>query len=267
MQDTQIEARLALANRIARAAGQLTLQYFQADSLQVDRKGDGTPLTIADRQAEKYLREQIQTHFARDAIVGEEFEDHPGDSGYRWILDPIDGTKSFVCGVPLYGTMVGVDWQGDALIGSVFLPGLNEGIYAARGHGAWWFRHGGEAQRASVSKSSELSESVLVITEAETFAERGTASVYDELVNRVYFARTWGDVYGYLLVATGRVEIMIDPILNIWDAAAIKPILYEAGGRFTDWQGRPRIDSGDAIGTNGLVHDAVLEIVHRHINP
>jgi fructose-1,6-bisphosphatase/inositol monophosphatase family enzyme len=156
--------------------------------------------------------------------------------------------------------MVGVDYDGTKpVIGCVHFPGLNEGIYAASGRGAWWYGSNASPKRAAVSKTTELDDCVLVTSELEAFEKRGASSVYTALSRSVFFARTWGDVYGYLLVATGRVEIMIDPILNIWDAAAVQPILEEAGGTFTDWAGVPRINGGEAIGTNGLIHDSVLE--------
>ena len=266
MPDSELEKRLALANEIAVAAGKLTLKYFRTDRFEVIRKGDGSPLTIADQEAETFLRQQIADAFPDDAIVGEEFGKKEGDSGFCWILDPIDGTKSFISGVPLYGTMVGVEIIDDAsdkresVIGSVYLPGIDEGIYASRGGGAWYFSGGQKPVAAKVSKTSKLADSVLVTSQVETFGERDAAEIYEQLADAVYFSRTWGDVFGYLLVATGRVEVMIDPILNVWDAAAVQPIIEEAGGRFTDWSGVSRIDAGEAIGSNGLVHDAVLAL-------
>ncbi len=276
MTSPEIEKRLQLANQIARAAGELTLQYFQTDRFEVEKKADGSPLTIADQESEKYLRSEILNAFPDDAIVGEEFGETIGSSGFCWVLDPIDGTKSFISGVPLYGTMVAVieDLEnsegasnGDdgatkaarkSLIGSVYFPGLEEGIYASVGGGAWHFRGTQQPVRAQVSQTSQLAEAVLVTSEVETFAERGAGSVYEQLSNQVYFARTWGDVYGYMLVATGRVDVMIDPMLNVWDAAAVEPIIDEAGGKFTDWKGKSDIDAGEAVGSNGLIHEAVL---------
>ncbi len=261
-----VQQRLELANRIAIAAGKLTLKHFRNSDLKVIRKGDGSPLTIADQEAETFLRNEIQNSFPHDGIVGEEFGVTQGDSGFNWTLDPIDGTKSFICGVPLYGTMVAVekiDSSGGrrSLIGSVYLPGIDEGIFAATGCGAWHFKHDHPATRARVSSTASLADAVLVTSEVENFGERSAADTYARLSQAVYFARTWGDVYGYLLVATGHVDVMIDPILNVWDAAAVQPIIEEAGGRFSDWSGNPRIDSGDAIGSNGLVHEEILRLV------
>lgn len=268
MSDTDTIQRLELANKIAKSAGLLTLNYFQTDQFEVIKKGDGSPLTIADQEAEKHLRAAITDAFPNDAIVGEEFGRTEGDSGFCWILDPIDGTKSFITGVPLYGTMVGVEQVGDrsekntrqSVIGSVYLPGLDVGIYAARGQGAWSFQGQQAPVRARVSGQSKLSDSVLVTSAVEAFAERDADQIYQQLSESVYFCRTWGDVYGYYLVAVGQVEVMIDPVLNIWDAAAVQPIIEEAGGRFTDWAGQSRIDAGESIGSNGLVHESVIEI-------
>ncbi len=267
MSDSELDKRLALANEIAVAAGKLTLKFFRTDRFEVIRKGDGSPLTVADQEAETFLRQQISDAFPDDAIVGEEFGQQEGDSGYGWILDPIDGTKSFISGVPLYGTMIGIERTIDSsdmresVIGSVYLPGIDEGIFASKGSGAWHFSGSGKPVAASVSKTSTLADSVLVTSQVETFGERDAMDVYHRLAESVYFSRTWGDVFGYLLVATGRVEVMIDPVLNIWDAAAVQPIIEEAGGRFTDWHGVSRIDAGDAIGSNGLVHNSVLAIL------
>lgn len=266
MSNLEIESRLELARKIARSAGESTLRYFQTDRFDVIKKGDGSPLTIADQEAEKLLRGEIQNAFPDDAIVGEEFGETPGQSGYCWILDPIDGTKSFISGVPLYGTMVAVEQVADpgeprrSVIGSVYFPGLDIGIFASRGEGAWSFKGSETPERAHVSTKDELSDSVLVTSAVEAFMDRDAGEIYQELAKSVYFSRTWGDVYGYYLVATGRVEVMIDPELNIWDAAAVQPIIEEAGGKFTDWAGVDRMDAGESIGSNGHVHPSVIQI-------
>jgi len=264
----EVGDRLALANRIAVAAGKLTLKHFRNEDLKVIRKGDGSPLTIADQEAETFLREQIAKAFPDDGIVGEEFGVTEGTSEFNWILDPIDGTKSFICGVPLYGTMVAVERTTDngirqSVIGSVYLPGIDEGIFASTGQGAWHFKGDEPARRARVSATEKIGDAVLSTSEVETFNERDGVDVYGRLADSVYFVRTWGDVYGYLLVATGQVDVMIDPILNVWDAAAVQPIIQEAGGRFSDWSGAPSIDSGDSIGSNGLFHDEILRLIQQ----
>ncbi len=258
--DHTLRDRLAFARDIAVKAGKSTLEYFQTDRFEIEKKGDGSPLTIADKNAETLLRDEIGIRFPDDAIVGEEFDDKPGTSDFRWILDPIDGTKSFISGVPLYGTMVGVECADKPAIGVIYFPGLDEGAFAATGSGAWSFRGDQPPIQAHVSKNSTLADAVLVTSESETFDDRASGETWQQLAGAVYFTRTWGDAYGYYLVATGRVDVMIDPKLNIWDAAAVAPIIEEAGGKFTDWAGSSRIDAGESIGSNGHVHDAILKI-------
>jgi histidinol phosphatase-like enzyme (inositol monophosphatase family) len=256
-------ARYQLAQRIARQAGELTLKYFQTDQFEIIRKSDGSPVTIADQESETLLRHAISTEFPDDAIVGEEFGVKEGHSGYCWALDPIDGTKSFISGVPLYGTMVAVIDQRDpaqkrAVIGAVHIPGLNEGIFAAAGQGAWHYRGGQQPTRANVRDTRQLSQAVVLSSSVEGFPKRADGASFERLAQQVQFARTWGDVYGYLLVATGRADAMIDPQMNIWDAAAVQPIIEEAGGKFTDWNNIPTFENPDSVGSNGYVHEAVL---------
>ncbi len=256
--------RFQFAWQVARQGGMTTLEYFQSDRCSVEKKSDCSPVTIADRNAEQRMRTEILSRFPEDGIVGEEFGEQEGTSGYRWILDPIDGTKSFICGVPLYGTMVGIEFESQCNIGAVFFPGLNEGIYAMAGSGAWHQRGNQKPVQAKASTCTNLSEAVLVTTEVLSFDKINRASLYKDLESSVYVTRTWGDCYGYLLMATGQVELMVDPILNIWDAAAVKPIVEEAGGRFVDWEGNPKIDSGNAIGCCPGIYEAVMERVSKN---
>ncbi|MDX1963646.1 MAG: histidinol-phosphatase [Pirellulales bacterium] len=256
-----IASRLEFARDIAREAGALTLRYFQNPGLAVERKADASPVTVADREAELLLRSRIEAQFPRDGILGEEFPERPGTSGFRWVLDPIDGTKSFIHGVPLYGTMVAVETGGAALLGVVFIPGLDELIYAGRGLGCWHIRQGQPATRCQVSRVARLAEGCFVTSEVKSYKKINRPEVYEHLQSAARLDRTWGDCYGYLLVATGRVEMAIDPLMNIWDAAAVQPIIEEAGGRFTDWAGTRSISSGNALATNGLVHDEALGLM------
>jgi histidinol phosphatase-like enzyme (inositol monophosphatase family) len=252
-----------LALEFAQEAGRLTLRYFQQPGVLPERKSDNSPVTIADREAELLLRRRIEAAFPHDAIVGEEFPRREGASGFTWILDPIDGTKSFITGVPLYGTMVGVTFGERSLIGVVDIPALDERIYATVGEGAWHQRGANAPERAKVSSCPRLADGVLVTSEVKTFAKRNAAAAFERLQDAAWVTRTWGDCYGYLLVATGRAAVMIDPILNVWDAAAVQPILEEAGGVFTDWRGRPTIHAGEAIGSNGHVQEEVLAITRE----
>ena len=256
----ELAQRLALAITAGKEAGRLTLNYFQRDNFQVERKSDSSPVTIADRSAEELLRQRIAATFPQDGILGEELGTKDGTSGFTWILDPIDGTKSFISGVPLYGTLVGIERQGRALAGLVFMPALNEGVYASAGEGAWHFRGDEQPRRCCVSTKPRLADGLFVTSQVDTFAQRGAAAAFEALQRTAYITRTWGDCYGYLLVATGRAELMVDPIMNVWDAAAIQPIIEEAGGTFTDWQGRPTIQGGEGIATNGHILEEVLVI-------
>ena len=255
----EIDDRLQHARQIAHEAGRLTLRYFQTADLAVEQKNDFSPVTVADREAEQLLRQRIAERFAGDAILGEEFPEQPGSTGYRWILDPIDGTRSFVRGVPLYGTMVAVEFSGEAVVGVVFIPALDETVHAAKGQGAWHQRGTAKPQPARVSTTAPLSAGLL--TSSDTRWPTATRQqAYARLQGASGTSRTWGDCYGYVLVATGRAEVMVDPIMNVWDAAAVSPIVVEAGGTFTDWQGNPTILAGEAIATNGRVLDEVLAI-------
>jgi histidinol phosphatase-like enzyme (inositol monophosphatase family) len=260
MKSDELTARLHLGLTAAREAGRLTLEHFQREGLEVERKADQSPVTIADRGAEQLLRDRITAEFPDDGILGEELGERPGTSGFRWILDPIDGTKSFIHGVPLYGTLVGIEQQSRPAAGIIHIPALDETAYAAVGQGAWYVRGAESPRAAHVSRTPKLAESLFVTSEVISFARRGAPQVFEHLQAECRLTRTWGDCYGYLMVATGRAELMVDPIMNVWDAAAILPIIAEAGGTFTDWRGKPTIHSGEGIATNGLVLDEVLRI-------
>jgi histidinol phosphatase-like enzyme (inositol monophosphatase family) len=262
--NAEVAQRLKLALSAGREAGRLTLRYFQQDNFEVERKSDASPVTIADRSAEQLLRERIAAAFPPDGVLGEEFGETAGTSGFTWILDPIDGTKSFISGVPLYGTLVAVEHEGRSLAGVVYIPGLDEGVFASAGNGTWHFRGSDQPRRCHVSKRPRLADGLFVTSQVDTFVKRGAARALNALESAAYISRTWGDCYGYLLVATGRAEVMVDPILNVWDAAAMQPIIEEAGGTFTDWQGQPTIHAGEAIATNGLVLDEVLAITRAY---
>ncbi len=251
---------------MAREAGRSTLTRFQQLDLSVERKSDDSPVTAADRDAERLMRARIAEWFPDDAIIGEELGTTDGTSEFRWILDPIDGTKSFIGGVPLYSTLVGVERAGEPTIGVIYIPALDEGVYAARGGGALYFRGASSPTPARVS-NRPLPEGIFVTSQVDSFAKRGAHGAFEQLQKAAYVTRTWGDGYGYLLVATGRAELMVDPIMNVWDAAAILPVIEEAGGSFTDWRGQATIRSGEGIATNGRIRDDVLAITRPFAKP
>lgn len=268
--ESETKSRLDWAIEIARQAGQVTLQFFRNPSLEVERKGDDSPVTAADKGAEKLLRELIAEQFADDTIVGEEFGTTPGTSGFVWVLDPIDGTKSFIHGIPLYTTLIGVLYTDDGRVesgttqlGVIRAPALDEVIYARRGGGAWHQRGTGEPARATVGAERPLAEGLLLTSEVGSFRKRESGQgmeTYLQLDGMARLARTWGDAYGYLMVATGRADVMIDPEMNLWDAAALQPVIEEAGGVFCDWQGEATVHSGEAVAGNALAMREVLEI-------
>lgn len=262
MQDTDLTLRLDLALAAAREAGDITLKYFRESNYTVEWKHDHSPVTVADRAAEQHLRDRIAATFPGDAILGEELPDRPGDSGFRWILDPIDGTKSFISGVPLYGTLIGVEFEGRSVVGVIHIPALDETAYAG-GKGAWLVRGGRSPELAHVSRTAQLADAVFCTSATKTFTRTGRREAFNALDHACRLTRTWGDCYGYLLVATGRADVMVDPQMNVWDCAALQPIIEAAGGTFTDWQGKPTIHGGEAIATNGLVLDELLAISRR----
>jgi histidinol phosphatase-like enzyme (inositol monophosphatase family) len=258
-----VAKRLDAALAATRLAAAETLRWFCNPALEVEQKADRSPVTLADRAAEGILRESLLGGFPDDAFLGEETGSTPGTSGYEWIVDPIDGTKSFIRGVPLYATLVGCRRDGRCVLGVIAIPALDEWAYAAVGGGAWHVRGIAPPTRATVSTRSELPECLACSSDFVDFpkwpggAQQG-ASARARLEASGCLTRTWGDGYGYLLVATGRAEAMIDPRLNAWDAAAVEVVVREAGGRFTDWHGHDSIDSGHGVATNGLIHDAVV---------
>jgi len=260
----RLNTRLDFAVEIARQAGAQTLELFRTARFDVERKSDGSPVTAVDRAAEELLRERISTQFPDDAILGEEFGETAGTSGFRWLLDPIDGTKSFIAGVPLYTTLVAVMHGDDPQIGVVFAPAAGEIVYAARGAGCWHAVGTAEPRRCRVSDVDTLADALFLTTSVHSFTTRrkiDARPAFDRLQDACRLTRTWGDAYGYLLVATGRAEIMIDPEMSLWDTAALQPIIEEAGGRFSDWQGRATVHSEEAIATNAKLAEQVLGLI------
>lgn len=237
---------------LAWQGGRRTLAYFQAP-VETEWKADGTPVTLADRECERVLREAIRARYPDDALIGEEYEDEPGTTGRAWILDPIDGTKAFVHGVPFYGVLVAVAIDDRARVGVVHFPGLGETVSAWSGGGCWW-----NGRRARVSQTARIEEALVLSSD---FPDHEQASTPSALYAAARLRRTWGDAYGYALVATGRADVMVDPEVAPWDVAAVQPILEEAGGRFGSTTGEPTFAAGSGLGTNGLLHERALELI------
>ncbi len=243
---------LDFAVTLARLAGDHTLQYF-GGVVDHDAKGDGSPVTIADREAERLIRAEVTKRYPEHAVLGEEFgESNPG-ARVRWILDPIDATRSFMRGVPLYGVLIGIEINGDTVVGVANYPPLSELVAAASGLGCTL-----NGSPVTVSPVHTLDQAVVLTTDVERILSMPEGPGWRSLQQRCAFSRTWGDCYGHLLVATGRAEVMVDPIMNPWDAAPFLPIMTEAGGRFTTREGVTTIHGGSGISTNGLLHDEVL---------
>lgn len=255
--DPSLDDLLAFALDAAWQAGRVTLGHYQT-GLAAERKADNSPVTIADRQAEQRLRDLISAAWPDHALIGEEYGHAAGraDSGYTWIIDPIDGTKSFISGVPFYGVLLALVKDEQPVLGVAHFPALNDMVYAVRGGGCHW-----NGRPARVSAVSALADAVLLASDLNTFAQFNRQAAFQRLIDATYFQRTWGDAYGYALVATGRAEIMLDPIMAVWDCGPLQVILEEAGGRFTDWRGTPTIFGGEAVATNGALHDAVMALL------
>ncbi|HEY1015112.1 MAG TPA: inositol monophosphatase family protein [Herpetosiphonaceae bacterium] len=249
----QLQELLAVATEAAYLGGRRTLAYF-GTSVAVEIKADESPVTRADREAEEIIRERILRSFPTHSILGEEGGASAGDPDYRWIIDPIDGTKTFIHGVPFYGVLIGVEVKGEAAVGAVYLPAFDEMVAAATGLGCSW-----NGRTARVSATDKLGDAVLLTT--STSASLARSDAYERLAGQVKFERTWGDCYGYVLVATGRAEIMLDPMMNPWDCAPLLPILREAGGHFSAWDGTPTIWGPDAVATNAALNGEVLAVL------
>ena len=251
------KARYDAAVATAEQAGQLALRYFDVN-VAIEWKEDQTPVTVADREAETLLRTTLLSRFPNDGFLGEEHGDKPGTSGFRWIVDPIDGTRNFVRAMPIWGTLVGLLYRDEPIAGVVVAPALGQTWRALRGDGAYR----GD-RRIRVSDVSTLKEATIFYTSIAWFAAAGRQDEFLKLVNATQTQRGFGDFYGHMLVAQGSGELMLEHGVHVWDVAAIQPIVEEAGGRFTDWEGNVTIHRPDVIVSNGRLHEEVLGMVKR----
>ncbi len=247
---------LDFAVETAYLAGRLTLAHFQT-GIRAESKADNSPVTVADRKSEEFIRARIEKKFPHHAILGEEFGAQGTDAAtHKWFIDPIDGTKSFLHGVPLYAVLIGLEVSGKSEVGVAYFPALDEMLYGATGAGCWW-----NGRRACVSQVSQLKDALVTFSGIASFKERGRTAEWERLQTACAIRRGWGDAYGYLLVATGRAELMLDPIMNAWDCAPFPPILREAGGFFGDWNGNETIYANEAIGTTQKLLPEVLRVI------
>jgi myo-inositol-1(or 4)-monophosphatase len=252
---TDLKQMLEFATETAFQAGQLTLAYFQT-GVQPDFKSDDSPVTVADKKAEELIRARIEKSYPQHGMVGEEFGTSNEGASYRWFIDPIDGTKSFMRGVPLYGVLLGLEHEGKIVAGVSYFPGTGDMVYAASGEGCFW-----NGRRAYVSEVSSLSRAVFSFTDAGSFKKYGRAEVLERLQEASYYRVGWSDAYGHMLVATGRCEIMADPVMNPWDCGPFPIILREAGGFFGNWSGEETIYGGEALSCNGSLLNEVLALI------
>lgn len=253
MPEPTLNVLLAVAMEAAYRAGKRTLAYFNT-GVAVDRKSDNTPVTVADREAEALLRQIILARFPDHAILGEEEGESHGAAPYRWILDPIDGTKAFITGVPLYGTLIGVEKEGVPVVGVIYLPALDDMVAAADGLGCTW-----NGRPCRVSPVADLKEATVVCSSIVRSQQRNQA--FARLTAATRLQRTWGDAFGYALVATGRAEVMLDPVVSPWDIAPMPVILKEAGGRASAWKGEETIYGPDYFATSAALYGPVQEIL------
>ena len=269
---TELSARLDAALVAALKASSIILPYFRSPSLAVETKKDLTPVSEADKKAEQGIRREITARFPDDGIVGEEYGERRGKNNYRWYLDPIDGTKAFIRGVPLFGTMIAIERSKEMVAGVVAFPALGEIIYASQGHGAWFsqdvdFKKPSSRiknlRRASVSKIAHLKQSCICAGEAGLFVVNETLKEYEGIISSGAVVRGWSDCYAHYLVATGKIEAMVEPEMRVWDNAALLPIIKEAGGTFTDFSGKSTAYTNNAISSNGLVHRELLKLVKQ----
>ncbi len=249
---------LQFAVELAEQAGQLTLGYFNSKFLQVFTKRDASPVTEADRKAEELVRVAIISRNPEDGVLGEEFEERPSTNRRRWIIDPIDGTKAFIHGVPLYGVMIGLEIQGSMQLGVVCFPALGELYYAERGCGAFF-----NGSPITVSSISNVKDATVLYTEKEYLLDSLSRHPVDLLRQEAGLVRGWGDCYGHMLVASGRAEVSVDKIMSPWDCAALIPIVMEAGGCCFDYRGKTTISGEGLVSANKVIGTALLEAINR----
>ncbi len=251
--DPELEELTSVARRAAEVAGEIVMPLYD-QRLTVELKADGTPVTEADRRAEEAMRELFARETPGFGVLGEEQGESPGDGRHRWVIDPIDGTKSFIHHVPLFGTLVALERDGEPVVGVVACPAVGETAWGNRGGGA--FLNG---ERTRVSDAASLEEATVLTTSSASLLERSPGGL-GRLAREARLLRSWGDCYGYLAVIAGRAEAMIDPVVNPWDIAPFAVLVEEAGGRLTTWAGVEGAGE-DAVATNGRIHERLLEIL------
>lgn len=253
---SELRQQLDFAIAAAHEAGRITLGHFQSELLASEAKEDLSPVTVADRDAEQRIRERIEQAYPTHAVLGEEFGESAEGASHRWLIDPIDGTRSFVRGVPLYGVLIALEVDGEVTLGVAHFPALTETVWAARGQGCYW-----NGRRCSVRSGSSLAEAFVGFTNAGSFDRYGREEAWRRVRAASAYTAGWSDAYGHALVASGRLELMLDPAMNVWDCGPFPVILAEAGGYFGDWSGRSTIYGGEALSTTWDLLPQVLELL------
>ncbi len=252
-----LKEMLEFATQVAFEAGQLSLGYFQTQ-IETDFKTDDSPVTIADKKAEELIRQKIESKYPNHSILGEEFGLTNDGSSHRWIIDPIDGTKSFMRGVPLYAVLIGLEIEGKIELGVSYFPGVGDMVTAATDEGCYW-----NGRRTFVNETKNIDRAIVSFTDFANFARYNRSNAWDAISQASYYRVGWSDAYGHMLVATGRCDVMLDPIMNPWDCGPFPVILREAGGYFGDWQGNESIYANEALSTNKLLLPKVLELINQ----
>jgi histidinol-phosphatase len=250
---------LSLALALADAADEVTMARFLAQDLAVETKPDATPVTDADRDVERAVRALLGQRRPRDAVVGEEYGTS-GEGPRHWVIDPVDGTKNFVRGVPVWATLIALMEADEVYVGVVSAPALGRRWWASRGQGAWTSFAGGEPRRLRVSGVTELADASFSYSSLHGWSDTGRAGLL-ELDSKVWRTRGYGDFWQYALVAEGAVDAAAEPEVSLWDLAALAVLVEEAGGRFTDLSGRRGPGGGSGLASNGPLHDPVLRLL------
>ena len=253
-----LQPYLTFAKQLAYRAGRITLAHYNK-GIQHDLKSDESPVTAADKATEQFIRGEIEKTYPSHAIVGEEYGEKAGvGNPFRWFVDPIDGTKSFIKGVPFYSVLIGLEIEGVSRVGAVCFPALDEVLYAADGLGAWV-----NGRRVRVSEVKDMKKAVFLYTSWSGFRTKKRLDAFENLHRDCFFGRGWSDAYGYYMVATGRAEIMLDPFIELWDVAPFPPIFREAGGYFGSWDGEEGHTHGEALACNAALKRKVLKLTRR----
>jgi myo-inositol-1(or 4)-monophosphatase len=241
---------------LANVSGKIIRNYFRAE-IKIDKKADNSPVTIADRKAEEAMREEIIKNFPDHGIIGEEFGNYNESAEFKWTLDPIDGTKSFICGALSFGTLIALLKNGKPLLGSINQPVLNELLIGDNNSAEI------NGIKTKLRECNILSKSVLLTTDHLNIGKHQNQNSFEELIKKVKLYRNWGDCYGYYLVATGFADIMIDPIMSAWDSLPIIPIIKGAGGNITDYQGNDPVKGSSIIAASAGIHNEVIKILNN----